>query len=302
MVRSNSVIVATALIPTEIQYFEVDPDLANNMLFHITGFLMVQGTTTPIVGRPIYLYIDDVKDGGAATLPQPPGVFDFDCTFTVAGTHTIQAKFLGDATYAACESTKVTVTAGTLQPTAIVYFNAVKDASNRYRYYITGNLKIIGTQFGLNNEAVHLFVDDVEVNSELTHTGAGEGYFDFDYTFTTTGEHAVQVKYFGSVQFAASQSSRTLVSVVKDATIITIVVNPTSGTIPLNVTVTGKLTAVITGAGLFNKQIDLLVNSVKVGQTTTDSNGDYSIAFTISEMGSYTVETEFLGDTDYLGC
>lgn len=82
---------------------------------------------------------------------------------------------------------------------------------------------------------------------------------------------------------------------------ISIAVAPSEGEIPLTVTITGVLTDK-TGKGLAFRTVDLYVNSALIGSTTTAANGSYGLQASFEEPGSYTVETEFPGDSRYAGC
>jgi hypothetical protein len=87
----------------------------------------------------------------------------------------------------------------------------------------------------------------------------------------------------------------------KIATSISISVSPTSGRVPFDITVTGKLVD-SAGTGLNNKTINLYSNVILVGTTTTILNGSYAFNLNITAAGTYQFQTEFLGDATYEGC
>lgn len=93
----------------------------------------------------------------------------------------------------------------------------------------------------------------------------------------------------------------------KKETKVSINVSPTSGPVPLPITVDGMLTTMI-GAGVPSRKINLIINGKVVDTTTTTSEvsqigpGYYKFGRTLTEAGSYAVKTQFLGDAEYEGC
>jgi len=88
----------------------------------------------------------------------------------------------------------------------------------------------------------------------------------------------------------------------KLATSLSIDVSPTSGTAPLNISVSGYLTETATGYGVGLKPINVYVNGSLYGSVDTKSNGFYATYITLTSQGTYTIHTEFGGDVTYEGC
>jgi len=93
----------------------------------------------------------------------------------------------------------------------------------------------------------------------------------------------------------------------KIGTSLSINVSPTSGAVPLQVSVWGRL-GDISGTPLNGKSIKLYSNGVLIGSTTTSAGGagspggDYTFSVNIALAGQYQFQTEFPGDDVYEGC
>ena len=159
--------------------------------------------------------------------------------------------------------------------TEISILKVYQHATNNELLDVLGYLEYAGTLDGINGEIVRLFVDGVEVLSEVTHNDPGDtpGYFDLINYTMALGTHTVQVKYSGSATYNASESAVYTVSTTKIATTLTCVVAPTSGSAPLIVYVSGRLTETPTGAGIPGTMIDVYFDGVRQGGWYTDSAG-----------------------------
>lgn len=87
----------------------------------------------------------------------------------------------------------------------------------------------------------------------------------------------------------------------KIKTNISISVTPLEGDAPFDITVTGILKDTQNRA-VSGRTVNLYINNAIVTSTSTDSAGNYSFVYTINDVGTYIIETEFPGDANYLGC
>jgi hypothetical protein len=79
------------------------------------------------------------------------------------------------------------------------------------------------------------------------------------------------------------------------STAITVSIDHSSGTAPLTVTCSGKLTRTDTGAGLAGKVVNLVVNGTVETTTTTDASGNYSKALLFDQNGSFQIIASYSG-------
>ena len=161
-----------------------------------------------------------------------------------------------------------------------------------------------GAYNGINGEIAHLFIDGVDVLSEVTHNDPGDtpGYFDFLNYQMTLGTHTVQVKYLGSATYNPSESAVYTVSTTLIPTTLTCSITPLSGSAPLIISVSGQLTETPTGIGIPGTMIDIYMNGVRQGGWYTDASGFYSVGFTLSNPGVVDIYAEFVGSGKYEGC
>ena len=99
-----------------------------------------------------------------------------------------------------------------------------------------------------------------------------------------------------------ARSGQVAVLAGKTKTRISISVSPTVGDAPFDVTVLGTLTEQVRSRAVAGRQVNLWVNGVVVESTTTDSSGNYGFIYTIQDVGTWMIETEFPGDAQYAGC
>lgn len=98
-----------------------------------------------------------------------------------------------------------------------------------------------------------------------------------------------------------ARSGQVTVLAKKIKTNISINVTPLEGDAPFDITVTGILQDAKNRA-VSGRTVNLYVNNVIVNSTSTNITGNYSFIYTINDVGTYVVETEFPGDANYLGC
>jgi len=114
-----------------------------------------------------------------------------------------------------------------------------------------------------------------------------------DWNLECRGGHRVADRYYegdGSPKYATVK--------VEIPTALTLSVSPVTVAPGGSVRASGKLTRTDTGAGLAGMDIDILVNTTKVGTARTASDGSYTLTFTAPTVpGSYTVKASFAGVT-----
>lgn len=94
----------------------------------------------------------------------------------------------------------------------------------------------------------------------------------------------------------------TVTGPAKRKSILSISVSPTSGPAPLDITVSGQLLDQDGITGLPNRSVRIKINETVVGTVTTNIQGRFSLPYTLSSQGSYTIYAEWDGDEYYEGC
>lgn len=160
---------------------------------------------TPIGGAIVDAYMDGVKVGETST--NEDGVFKFEFEGFPRGTHTIQFKFTGDATYDPCSSSHYDVTAVGVETRITEVDAPPSDVGVGEPFYIYGILEeyIEPVWKGLINKTVELWVDGAKVKAQRTGCSIEEerpGHDPGRWRFAvpapqTLGVHTVDVRFPG---------------------------------------------------------------------------------------------------------
>jgi hypothetical protein len=203
----------------------------------------------------------------------------------------------------------VTVTAQELETQTLAVY-AVDMSANVYLPGSWGTLRYDGVDHVVSGGRA-LFLSQTVGSMHLLEFVSAPGYV-FDHWVGLSGDSWV------SPVISSPNSSSTNVTIVsggpngvvvylklapKIATSISINVSPTSGNVPFDIGVTGKL---IDSAGnpLVGKSIVLYMNGIYVDTriTTISPPGEYGFSVVISTPGTYQCQVEFAGDDTYEGC
>ena len=163
---------------------------------------------------------------------------------------------------------------------------------------ISGYLSDLTAGVPISGATVDLLLDGAFEASETTDA---TGYYEFEANFEE-GHYSLQARYRGDAQHEADYSMLETVDAWRPTTSITIAVSPTSGTPPLDVTISGKLTRDDTGAGVRNLFINLYRDNVKIDTKPSGAGGAYSFTDRITETGFFNYFTEFEGNLKFQGC
>jgi len=143
------------------------------------------------------------------------------------------------------------------------------------------------------------YINDIWIGERYSGTS-------FSMYITEAGTYRFQTKFAGDDDYLACDSPVVTVTLTappppKIPTSISLSVSPTSGYVPFNIVLTGRLID-SAGNGLSSKTIRIYINGEYYGGGFTAASGDYAITVVISVAGTYQIQTEFLGDETYEGC
>lgn len=165
-------------------------------------------------------------------------------------------------------------------------------------FTVKGNLYDTTSWLYVNvpGKTLHVSYDGVVVADVVT----GAAGYSLQMSIPTAGTYRVRVDFDGDADYLPCYHETPEFTVTKIPTVISIEVNPTSGTVPFTVRVSGKL---IDSAGvpIDGRFINLYSNGILVG-TTTSAAGYYAFSADITAAGTYQFQTEFPGDDTYEGC
>jgi len=176
-----------------------------------------------------------------------------------------------------------------------------------YPQSVAGYLKRADTGEPISGREVQLYIGKSPAAPSYygSCTTLGDGSWGFYNVKVEEGTYIFRAVFPGDDVYNGT-SVEASASFAKPDTNLTINVSPSSGIIPLTVTISGKLTRKDTGAGLGGRTINLYRNGSLIATTTTSIDpstlGEYRFTDTLSAAGSYSYFTEFPGDDYFKGC
>jgi len=261
----------------------------------------------PLAGKTINIYRNGVflksKSTGYAGYA---GYFKTDDTVMYVGTYDYYAEFPGDDVYASSKSWAVRVVASVGVATALTI--AASPTSERVPFTTTiyGRLTRTDTGVGLAGKNVRLYEGLVYVGVTLTDSA---GNYSFKYDVKVARDYEFYTEFIGDEEFIGSTSPTiTVKGIGLVATGLSIMAEPTKGTIPFTTTVSGVLTRLDTGAGVGYKGIRLMWKKPGeaafslYGVVSSNSKGGYKFTPKIDVADTYEFYAEFLGDSEFAGC
>lgn len=166
---------------------------------------------------------------------------------------------------------------------------------------VAGYLKETATGNPISGQAVELWINDVFYDSYVT---LGDGSYGFYKVPIGEGTFTFETIFGGDATYAGSEAARTC-TYAKVSTSLSISVSPPSGTPPLTVAISGRLTRVDTGAGL-SRLINLYKDGVLIESQRSSMEparlGEYSFSDALMEAGTYSYYVDWAGDEWFSGC
>ena len=206
---------------------------------------------------------------------------------TVIGQNNITVRYNGNSTYSA--STAKTTLTVTKKPTAIT-INRINQAVYSEDVVISGKYTTT-TGVALANANMVITVNNVTSRAKTD----ANGIFNYTCKARIVGTNNVTVSYGGSTNYEGT-SAKTTFQVIKMSTKITVntISNVQYGDA---VTITGKFTNK-NNVALKNSKITLTVNGVSY-YNKTDDNGQYTLNYKTSKVGTNSVVVSYAGNTNY---
>lgn len=298
MTRSEPVnVVASALpIGAVLSLYASSSAVSPGQPFRLYGSFLnyTNSIPHPLTSREIALYRNNVDTGLRATTDSG-GAYSFTIS-EEAPAAAILYFTLGDGVQSNLTAVAVTQE---MVPTTISI------TTNKTTLSVGDNAIIEGTlvsYIAIKMAKVHLYVDGVDSGLLGMTDDVGHYIILFPQGAYTVGTYTLDARFLGDAMLLPSQSSPITITIGAVQTTLSIQVSPTQGGIPLQITVSGYLRRVSDNMGVQNVTVNLLVNGEATVATTTDQSGYYTISYTLSTIGSYIIETEFPGTTEYLGC
>ena len=216
------------------------------------------------------------------------GVTLFNIASLAGGTHSLTAKYNGDATYLASTSAASNLTVGVAGSSTAVTTSASSVAQN-------GSVTLTATVTGLANYAAPSgSVTFTDGGTTLGTATLSNGVATLSPKLTASGPQTVTATYSGDTNYAAS--SGTVAETVTIPTTTTLALSTATAYPGASVTMTATVSPA--AAGL---TVTFLNGSTSLTTAITNSAGVATYTLTAPSAGTYTLGARAAGDGNYIG-
>lgn len=223
---------------------------------------------------------------GTATL-DASGQATFSTSTLSSGSHTITARYDGDATFASSTST-VTVTIGSLKTTTTTATVTISGQTTTFNVSVAG---AGGTPTG----SLTFFDGSTQIG---TATLDANGAATLTTSTLTTGTHGISVIYGGDTVFGGSSAILTLT--LNGTTFTSISLASTSGSSISGLGQPITLMATVSGAsGTPTGSVTFIEGTTVIGSGILDANGKAVVTTTTLGEGTHTVTARYEGNSTY---
>jgi sugar lactone lactonase YvrE len=231
--------------------------------------------------------------------PLVNGTANLATTDLTTGSHTITARYSGDANYLVTTSAAFTQTVNRITTTATL---ATSAASTVHGSSVTFTARLPAAATGTVT-----FFDDTVAGNRVALSGAvnltvAAGTTTGAATFTTTalaaGVRSIVAVYSGNTNYAPSTSTAVAQTIAK-ATPTTTVLPPPMATYRSAATLTATV-AKVTGGAIPTGLVTFSAGATTLGTATLNASGTAVFSTTTLAVGSYTpITASYAGDTNY---
>ncbi len=273
-----TITVVTEAIPTEVTIDEISVESKDKVT--ITGTLTANNEV--LNGQTVEIYINDKKVDDVTI---ENGIYTITTNESVFGNNKVEVIFVATGNYAGSSTTDhYTVIDTTAKTNSLVSVNSIANITIGETIDITGTLKDV------NGNNIESGTVTVIINGNSRTTTVSNGAYKINgYKPQNTGTYTVTVVYNGNDIYNPSTAS-TKFNVEKLTTSVTLD-NINNIKINESVTITGVLKD--NNGVLANKEVIITINS-ETFTTRTDENGKYSLIYTPSKTGAYSVLVDYL--------
>ncbi|MEI8370631.1 MAG: Ig-like domain repeat protein [Planctomycetia bacterium] len=263
----------------------------------LTATILAAGAGSMPTGT-IQFLDNGVALGGLVALVN--GTATLATTALTTGSHSITARYSGDANYLVTTSATFTQTVNQITTTATL---ATSAASTVHGGSVTFTATLPAAATGTVT-----FYDDTVAGNRVALSGAvnltvAAGATTGTATFTTTalaaGVRSIVAVYSGNTNYAPSTSAAVTQTIAK-ATPATTVATPTAAIYGSAATLTATV-ARVTGGVIPTGSVTFKYGTTTLGTASLDANGTATFSTTTLAVGSYTpITATYSGDTNYL--
>ncbi|MBU2996462.1 Ig-like domain-containing protein [Cellulophaga baltica] len=287
----DSVIISTAL-PAAPVVTAISDDTGNDTTDGITNDneIIIRGTA--VANSEVEIFIDGTSIG--ITTTNSSGVWSYDHSAVVLsdGDYDITAITTDAIGNESVSSAEFPITIDTIAPTLIVINSISDDTGSSSTDEITSDNTLIIAGFADNGETVEVFLDGTSIGTITANITLGQWTLDYrgipladgDYTLT-----AYAIDTAGNTSAVSADFPITIDTInPNEPTVTTITVDSGSST---SDGITNDTTLIFSGTSEANSIVEVFVDGVSIGTTTTNSSGEWSYNHTSTVLaeGDYTI-------------
>jgi hypothetical protein len=262
---------------------------------NVTFIATATSTTAGTLTGTISFFDGATQLGSAVTISG--GMATFSTTTLTQGTHSIAAKYSGDANFATSTSSAVSqvVDSATKATTSTAVTSAANPSTvgQNVTFTATATSAAAGTLTG----TISFFDGATQLGAAVTISG---GMATYATTSLTQGTHSITAKYSGDSNFATSTSS-TLSQVVnaaaKAATIAALASSLNPSTVGASVSFTATITS--TTPGTITGAVTFFDGATSIGMGNVGAGGVATFATSTLTAGGHSITAQYGGDVNY---
>lgn len=232
--------------------------------------------------RTISLYRNGVSTG-LTDVTDSGGGYEFNITEQTIGNYDYNTTGNGEVS----PTRTVTVTVAPVNTTITM-------TASKTNLAVGENIQLTGTildNWGnpVINDVAHIFVEIADSGLNGVTDDSGNYVIIFPVGLYGPGNYNVEARFLGSGTLMPSNSLITAITIMGAGYALSINSSPISGVSPVTILVTGTFSS--GGSGIYPALITLLVNGSSVATAPTNYSGNYTIQYTITGSGTYSIQT-----------
>jgi hypothetical protein len=238
-------------------------------------------------------FLDGTTTLGTGTLSSA-AIATFTTSILTVGTHSITAKYSGNATFAASTSAALTETITAVAPaattTVLVSSAASAPSGAPVTFTATVSSSTSGTPIGTVT-----FLDGATTLGNGTLNSAAVATF--TTSILTVGTHSITAKYSGSATFASSASAALTQTIAKTPTTDVLVSSAASASSGIQVTFSATITS--NNSGTPTGTVTFLDGTTTLGTGTLNGSAVATIATSTLMVGTHSITADYAGDSNF---
>lgn len=252
--------------------------------------------TAPAAGMPTGVVTFTVG-GASAPVALSNGVATYLTTTLPPGEHVVAAVYGGDAYFEASAATPLTQTVSKANTTTALT-SAPNPATLFQAVHLTATVTVDAPGAGTPGGVVAFIADTTPLGSSDIDAN---GVATLTVNSLAVGDHLISASYEGDANFIVSASHVITQTVLKAATLTTLVVAPATSVYGEPLTLTATVTATAPGVGAPTGVITFAADAIVLGAGVVGADGIVTLTTAALPVGMHMLTATYGGDADFAG-